>query len=448
MEGYFARSKEMFESAHWSPYVFFQGAGYPLVLGSLRTLWADDGDFGWVAGWTQLLASMVALAGMVFLSRQVVGRRGSGAALALGAVHIPWIFFNSVYMPEALYTMALAGLGVALVRLARAPEGSWGAALLLGFFGGLAAWLKSAHLLVGPFAALVWIFPLRRGFRGAGRILLGWFAGLALFFWIPHGLLSTRMSGRAFASPPSGGLNFVEGKCPWKENIDSTGCRYWSPLFVQQGVQNTKQWAKPFLDQGYFFRQGLQCIADRPGVLLESLEGIWFLFSGNELWPANSCGRRASSLSSAWAKLFNGPLAVGVALALGLALWRPFRRRESGAELGDLWLVLVAPVLALFATVWLFKSEIRYRMPFDIFLIPLALWGLKESGALIRARMGWRWGAQTRAVPYPVRPDLPEPQAPDFSGGQASRRRSFLRCKCRKSERTFQAIDGRRPEAP
>ncbi len=29
MGGYYARSQEMFQSARWSPYVFFQGAGLP-----------------------------------------------------------------------------------------------------------------------------------------------------------------------------------------------------------------------------------------------------------------------------------------------------------------------------------------------------------------------------------------------------------------------------------
>lgn len=388
MAGHFNNSTEMLEHARWSPYVFFQGAGYPLALACLRRLWANDQDFGLVAAWVQIAGSLAALACSVELARQVAGRRWAGVALAVGALHVPWLFFNSVYMAEALYSAALAALGIGLVALARDPAARWRRTLLLGVVAGLAAWLKGAHLPIGPIAAVLWLFPLRRGWRGAARIVVGWVAGVALALWIPHGVLTSRLSGRTMTSPPSGGLNFVEGKCPSKENKDSNGYGYWSPMWVQAGVRNTKTWPRPFLDQGYFYAEGVMCIAQRPAVLVESFDYIRKLFLANELWPANAAGNRGTQLNAAWARIVEWPLVLGVILAFAFAVARARSPRPSDAS-GILWLALAAPALSLFSVAWLWKSELRYRVPFDVFFFPLALWGWKELAEA--AGRGWRF---------------------------------------------------------
>jgi hypothetical protein len=393
MGAYFTRAREMYESVRWSPYVFFQGAGYPALLGALRRLWAHDADLGIVTGWIQLAVSLVALAAMVRLTRGLAGRRWAALALGLGAIHVPWIYFNSIYMPETLYTAVLAGLGFALLRLAREREARWSSALLVGVAGAAGAWLKSLHLFVGPIAAVVWLYPLRRGWRGAARIAVGWFAALALFFWMPHGALSQARTGRFLASPPAGGMDFAMGKCPWKELGDNQGVWYWPPLYVQLGQRNTRSWPASFIDQRFFLERGLECIAARPRVLLESLAGIPYLFVGNRLWPAMGSEPRCARLSALWERWFSWPLAALVALGLGLAVVRGARARGArppGRRLAGVWLVLVVPLLSLFATVWLMFSELRYRIPFDVFTFPLALWALRES---------WRWGRALRSRP-------------------------------------------------
>ncbi len=42
------------------------------------------------------------------------------------------------------------------------------------------------------------------------------------------------------------------------------------------------------------------------------------------------------------------------------------------------------PVLSLFLLVYIFKSEIRYRIPFDVFVVPMALKALGRSSPRIR----------------------------------------------------------------
>jgi hypothetical protein len=388
MAGYYERSWELFHSERWSPFVTFQGLGYPLLLGLLRKLWANDPDVGIVTGWLQLGASMAALAVMVHLTRRIAGPRWAIVALFLGAIHVPWLFFNSVYMPEAPFTAVLALTGLALLRLAQDRGAHWRWVLLLGLGGAAGAWLKSLHLFIGPIAAVVWLYPLRRGWKGAARIFAGWFLALALFFWIPHGTISLVKTGRFIASPSAGGLNFVEGKCPWKENIDVDGYRYWSPLFVQLGKQNTKSWPASFLDQRFFYARGFECIAKRPIVLLESLDAIRLLVFGNRLWPAGDRGR-SGWLNDTWAAVFTWPLALGVVLAFAFALVRTVRIRGAhgppAQPLADLWLALIVPALSVFTTVWIMKSEVRFRVPFDVFFFPLAIWGWRASLAVVRA---------------------------------------------------------------
>lgn len=380
MGGYYDRAREMYEAARWSPYAFFQGAGYPALLGLVRKLWASDPDLGMLVGWVQIALGLVALAGMVRLARHTAGAVGAGAALALGAVHVPWMYFASAYMPEMAYAAVLAGLGLALLRIARAPDATWGSALLVGLAGAAAAWLKSFHLFVGPIAAVVWLFPLRRGWRGAARITVGWFAALALFFWIPHGSLSWAKSGMFLPSPPAAGMNLVMGKCSWKHLGDSNGFHYWPPLFVQLGREDRRVFPAPFVDQSYYTARALECIRERPVVLLESLEGIPYLFVGNRLWPASFCGPRSALLNDAWARVFSWPLLAAMVLAVAFAVARGARpRAHPGAAVAEVWLALLAPLLSLCATVWVFFSEVRYRVPFDVFVFPLALWGCREA---------------------------------------------------------------------
>ena len=54
-----------------------------------------------------------------------------------------------------------------------------------------------------------------------------------------------------------------------------------------------------------------------------------------------------------------------------LAYTRGTIQRFNPAE----FVIWSLPVLALFLTSYIFKSEIRYRLPFDVWLIPLSVLG-------------------------------------------------------------------------
>jgi len=49
-----------------------------------------------------------------------------------------------------------------------------------------------------------------------------------------------------------------------------------------------------------------------------------------------------------------------------------FRKRKGTLEEFIVWVI---PMMAIFLCVYIFKSEIRYRVPYDIWFIPAATYG-------------------------------------------------------------------------
>src|SRR4030095_7374563 len=181
-----------------------------------------------------------------------------------------------------------------------------------------------------------------------------------------HGVLTYRTIAEFRLSSSAGGLNFIEGKCPSKRNYDSTGSTWLSPVYYQLDMTSAKLWDRPFTDSGSFTKEGFMGTGRDPFVLVQSFESIPFLFVGNFLWPTTH------SAVAAPARLYE--LVTGPFLMAGVALWLLARwpwRRERWGEL----IVWALPLAALCLCVYVFKSEIRFRVPFDVWLIPMAVAG-------------------------------------------------------------------------
>ena len=111
-------------------------------------------------------------------------------------------------------------------------------------------------------------------------------AGLLL-----HGVLTYRTIGTFRLSAAAGGLNFVEGKCPSKRNIDSTGAA-WLFADLRSARDDLVQAVGPAVHGfGLLHERGAEVHRPRSVRPLQSFESIPFLFVGNFLWPAtNSSG--------------------------------------------------------------------------------------------------------------------------------------------------------------
>jgi hypothetical protein len=290
------------------------------------------------------------------------GPRVGLLALVIGALHVQWLAFNLFAMSENTFTFLLSVLLWVSVKAVRRESYVW--SVLWGLVFSAALWIRSLHVFLVPLfilGILAWkrpVLPAIRRFVVPISVTVA--AGLLL-----HGALAYQTIGLFQMTASAGGQNFVEGKCPAKNNVDSAGQRWGGPLYAQLGMFESKQWDRPFIDSAYFMREGLRCIQNDPFVLIQSLENIPFLFIGNFSWPATQL--RVAPFIRLYELFFSMFLVTGFLVWLR-SCW-PLR---AAYEHILIWLV---PMLALFLCVYVFKSEIRFRVPFDVYFIPVAVQG-------------------------------------------------------------------------
>jgi hypothetical protein len=344
----------------WQPGHFLPAIGFSLIVAGFKRLFTN---------WSAALAvyHVVISTATVWLvwkcATRAFGQTVGTLSLLLAAIHVPWIVLTAVALSETTFTFLMAVLVWASLEVVERPSVRWSAVWGLVFVAGF--WVKGTHAFLGPMfllGILAWRHWALESFSRIAvpvSVVVG--AGLLL-----HGVLSYETTGTFRLSSAAGGLNFIEGKCPSKRNFDPTGSNWLSPVYFQLGITTSKLWDRPFTDSGYYMQEGLKCIRRDPFVLVQSFESIPFLFVGNYLWPVT---QSAVAPQARLYELVTGPfLMAGVALWL-LARW-PWRRQRWG-EL----IVWALPLAALCLTVYVFKSEIRFRVPFDVWFIPMAFDG-------------------------------------------------------------------------
>jgi hypothetical protein len=355
----------------WKPSHFQQAVGFALIVAAAKRLFTN---------WIQALAlyhlvlSTATVAIVWNAATRAFGQRVGVLSLLLAAIHVPWLVLDTVALSETTFTFLMAVLLWASLEIVERPTARWSTLWGLVFIA--AFWVKGTHAFLGPMF-LLGVLAWRRWSREAIVTMAVPLCTVVAAGLLVHGVLSYETTGTFRLSAAAGGLNFVEGKCPSKRNIDPTGMNWLSPVYQQLGVTTSKLWDRPFTDSGYYMREGLKCIARDPLVLVQSFESVAFLFVGNLLWPATHL--TIAPLARLY-ELFTGPFLMG-----GTALWLLARwpwRRDRWGEL----IVWAAPLAALCLCVYVFKSEIRFRVPFDVWLIPMAVDGWLAVATAVQAR--------------------------------------------------------------
>jgi hypothetical protein len=342
----------------WHENHFFQSIGYPLILAGLRNVQTPA---GLLLSVVQAICSFITLFCMYQLSLKSLGRKVALISLLIGACHLPWILYGNYALPETIFTCFLALCGLLSLRIVKAEKVSIHSHIAWALFFTLAFWLKGTHAFWGPLFLLSLLLVKKQKAIGSVNIIsLVVALGMSL-----HGILSYQTIGKIQLSASTGGLNFVEGKCPSKRNSDSVGYTWQSPLYHQIGLNEAKKWSRPFTDSSYYFRQGLNCIVRDPLVLLQSFESIPYLFMGNTMWPFNV--RPIGKLTRIYELFF----AIFTIVGLAVFIFDQLRNKKDYSEI-IVWLV---PVCSIFLLVYIFKSEIRYRVPYDIWFIPIGVKG-------------------------------------------------------------------------
>jgi len=362
-------------AGHRGQDLLFHPVGYPLLLAlSLRL--------------TQSLSLVVQLQFLMSVATIVLTWRGSArflregpalVVLALAAVHVPFISLGGFFMAETAFAFFLALLFYLLA--ARPFPWSPAYALAAGFVYMAAAWMKGNDSLLGPIlmawiALRVWrsrAYAVPARWRAAAKAAAAFAAGACLVAAITA-LATYRVAGHARIAAATGALNFVEGKCPAKINHDLGGTYWHSPLFVQLGEGGDKHWPAYFWDDAYFWKAGWQCVRSNPRVLFTSVRYVYYLFFGNQLWPS---GPVEADLNRGYGMLVSFVIFPGMLVGLLLVARRPLAAHKPA------FLLLVS----LFVTSWLLKSELRYRVPFDVVILPLAVLGWTYVITALRRRL-------------------------------------------------------------
>jgi hypothetical protein len=349
----------------WLVTHFFQPIGFPYLLYLLKLQSSDW--LTWLAG-IQILVSTVSLWFIWKTAKETMGEKLGLISLGLASIHLPWIAFNGLVLSETLFIFLLSALAWLTMRLVR--EGNTLNAVLWVVIFFSAFLIKGTHVFFAPMLILA-IFYVKR--FAALKYLIP-MVGLLSLCLLGHGILTKNKINKFQMSASAGGLNFVEGKCPQKNNADSNGYSWLSPLYHQLGMTDMKRWDHPFTDSGFFMKEGLKCIGNNPMVMLQSFEGIPYLFVGNILWPVNQMSVKNTMR---WYELFFGCFSL-----IGLAVY--FRFLKSNENKTEEILVWVLPIVSVFLCVYIFKSEIRFRIPFDVWIIPVTV---KGWSYLLKARI-------------------------------------------------------------
>jgi len=376
MGGYVQRAFEI-THGHFDPIHFFQPIGYSLWIALCR--WAAGG--GW---WLLKLSHVALVSSSIYLgwrtARRLLPRRFDLLALFLMCIHFQWIALASFALSETLFTFFVTLLMWSAVAWSAKPTLRLAALVGVAFAAGF--YVKGSAAAFPPLLvawAIARALPATASLRRLAPhfVVMG---SAAIFVAGLHGAFAYAKYGQFKLGADAGGLNFVEGKCPSKHNFDSAGYHWLSPLFAYLGETESKHWPVPFSNQSYYWREGWKCVHADPAVLLTSFRYVYYLFAGNPLWPVED---RRSHVEERVYETFFARVVVPffvVGIIAALCRWRT---------------PLAVPALiylALFVTAWLFKSELRFRVPFDAITMLYASLGaavawnaLRRVAAIARA---------------------------------------------------------------
>jgi hypothetical protein len=377
MGGYHWHATELANGTPLNDSAFFQPIGLSVVVAALMRIGIGAKYLAWI----HVVFGVATVHFSARLGKRIGGWVVGAASGVIIAAHFPLLYLTRLMLAETLFSFFVVVAAYLLVRYgARSTKAVLLACASLVF----SFWFKgfSGPILLVLLMCLL-AFALRSALQRTKMLRAAACVVVALAVLpLMHGYVSHSLRGKTIWSPSASGLNLVEGKCPWKRNEDNTGAGWWSPLYVQQGKGTFRKWDHPFTDGAYFRAQGIACIKQDPLVLLTSLRNVAELFVLNHFWPAIGEQRFVKRVV-----LFDtifAPLAIS---GICLALVHLVRRRRT-AWFQRVVLGVVAPFVGLVLTVYVFKSEIRFRVPFDPIIVPLGVLGQR---LLLLRMVPWAW---------------------------------------------------------
>ncbi len=398
MEGYLQRARSLLEGRAEGIADSLYPPGASRLFAALLQF---DGDGGLVII-AQWLLSLATMAGVWTLARRLYGNSVAVLSLVAVTLYLPLFHYAGLFLAENPFCCALVWAWVLLMRAIDAPQPAATAlwALAAGLVAGMAAAFKATILLplaLTGFIALLWLW--RQGRRGALTLAFGASLGLATVL-LPLAERCTRLADNHFCLVSTNtAMNALMGHAGqkaafrWFDAPRNITYSFQSPSASLRGYTEPVELAFGAYDVPANLAELERRVAADPQMALEaSLRNVADLFVGHSFWPFPVY--RQFDWGHAFQRLYQWVL---LPLALLWLVWRAPRMLRLKPDSLSEWLLLT-PMLGLVATAFISLGEVRFRIPFDGFVIILAAQALLAIIDHRQRRVG------ITAPPLPVLP--------------------------------------------
>ena len=345
------------------------------------------------------------------LGAAAYGRRTGMLAVVFSSLYFPFIDFGALFLSEIYFIFWLALAFAAFLSMRRVQRR--GAAIAIAVGGGLAlsiaAALKSVAL---PAAFLFFVVDgVALALAGGPGGLSSWWtrfkpwvlrASLAVAATVPllivlAGVCTRANEGRFCVTGNKMGSDFLLGHygriadIEWRSPRGDV-FRFGSPGAVLRHLDNHVQVPFSMTDGAANKKEAWRWIGQHPGeAIVLSLDHVYDTFFGSTMWPTFNHGSWPYGDISQY--VFIVFLFVPTLLGFGGIVRRGWR-----AVVTSRTALVLAPVAALTATVAVATGEVRYRVPFDVFLIAVACAYVVGDIARVDGAGARRWnGGDTRS---------------------------------------------------
>lgn len=338
-------------------------------------------DIVWVRWMNVFLGSLTPVV-VSLIGRRLGGRWVGCLSGVAAALYGPFLFYSVVPLKTALSVFLFSLFLLALLRAT--DEGSYGMAAFSGLLLGLAVSVRPNMLVLFGAAAVAFGWPVLARKRGAlfslglgGCLIVGF--SLAV---LPFMVRNARVAGDFTLTASQAGFNL------YSSNNPGNPLPYYRPVpfassspFVQgihytiEASRRSQRTLSPQEASRYWTTEVVSYANRDPARFWANMgRKILVFFNRFEAGDHYHMG-----FTSRFVPFFQVPwLAYGLVMPLGVAglLWALFRHRHGPT--------LVAVYALYGATLVLFFTNTRYRLPMMGVLIPLAVWGGQRAFVALR----------------------------------------------------------------
>jgi hypothetical protein len=381
---FYVQLSKKFLAAHGpaDPWDVTHPLGYPALLAFMTS---EGGSLARVVILQFILCCLVPPA-LGFLGAAAYGRRTGMLAVMFGSLYFPFIEYGALFLSEIHFIFWLTAAFALLFAVHKVRRRWVGLALAAG--GGVALSAASAFksvalpaaflLAVVEGVALLLTAPAPADARTRLDRLRPW-----VLRWAIVGIAAAPLLGvQARACTHANAGNFCVsgnkmgadlllghygrlGAIEWNPPGGNGGARFGSPGAYLRRYEATARVPFALNDSPANSREAWRWIVNNPGeAIVLSLDHIYDAFLGSGMWPGYG------HPTWIWTHLSQYIFIAFLFIPLIPICARIFRRGLRAA-LTSRTALLLAPVAALTITVAIATGEVRYRVPFDIFLITI-----------------------------------------------------------------------------